>query len=79
MDASKLERIAKSNEVIHGCRGKPKAEVKVDLLIRRDFKSRPEMQEMLWSTSLRKVACVLEKTVPSIGNLPVEQKTGLPD
>ena len=40
MDGLELERIAESNEVIHGCRRKAKAEMKVELLVGCDLKSR---------------------------------------
>jgi hypothetical protein len=33
--------------MVDGCRGKPKADVKVELLIGRDLNRRAQMQEML--------------------------------
>jgi hypothetical protein len=43
MGHSSLERIAKSNEMIHRCRGKPEADMKVELLIGRDLKGGSEV------------------------------------
>lgn len=71
MECLKLERIAESNKVIHGSRGQAKAEMKIELLVRCDLKGRAGVQQMVGSSTLRKVAPVLDKSVLPSGDLSI--------
>ena len=77
MKGLKLERVAKSNEVSHGCRRQAEAPVKVELLVGRNPKSCSEMQDLLRPAMFRKGPGVLEKGVPSIDDLSIDQKSAL--
>ena len=63
--------------MIHSSRGKSEADMKVELLIGCDLKGRSEVQEVLRCAALRKLGGVLDKCVPPIRVLAVEQETGL--
>jgi len=62
----KLERIAKSQKVIHGCRGKAKADMKIELLVESDLISGAKVQQMLRTSALRKIARVLDESISPI-------------
>ena len=72
-----LERITEANEVVHGRRRNAESDMKVELLVGRDLESCTGMNEMLRAAVLREFAFVLDKSVPSASDLPVQQEARL--
>ncbi len=72
-----LEGIAEANEVVHGCRRKTKADMKIELLVGCDLKRRPEVQQVLRSSAFGKLPPILDEGIPSTDDLSIYEKARL--
>jgi hypothetical protein len=77
-DDLEAHRVAKADEMVGRCRRKPKASVKIELLVRRYFVRSAEIDDVLRPSTLRKGAGVFNPGIPRRSQLPVEIDAALP-